>query len=78
MTIRFFYTGIAVLWMLTAWSQEVYFFSEGTDSNFYDQGIVNVGTMGASFFEHTHPPGGPQWNDKIPCSPPGIEMNTAM
>lgn len=78
MKVRFVYTGIAVLWMLTAWSQEVYFFSEGTDSNFYDQGIVNVGTMGASFFEHTHPPGGPQWNDKIPCSPTAYRGTTSL
>ena len=53
---------------LAAGSQEVYFFREGTDNTFYDQGIVNVGTMAPSFFEHTHPPGGPQWNDKVPCS----------
>lgn len=49
-------------------SQEVVFFTDGTNNTFYDQGIVDVNNLGASTFEYTHPPGGPQWNDKIPCS----------
>lgn len=50
--------------------QEVIFFDEGTDNNFYDQGIVDVNNLGQSTFEHTYPPGGSptQWNDKVPCS----------
>jgi hypothetical protein len=50
--------------------QEVIFFDEGTDNNFYDQGIVNVNDLGESTFEHTYPPSGSptQWNDKVPCS----------
>ena len=49
-------------------AQEVYFFNEGTDNTYYDQGIVDVNNLGASSFEYTHPPGGPQWNDKVPCT----------
>lgn len=49
-------------------AQEVVFFSDGTNNTFYDQGIVDVNNLGASLFEYTHPPGGPQWNDKVPCS----------
>lgn len=49
-------------------AQEAWFFSEGTDLTFYDQGIVDVANLGDSDFEYTHPPGGPQWNDKMPCS----------
>lgn len=49
-------------------AQEVTFFTEGTNSTFYDQGIVDVANLGESTFEHTYPPGGPQWNDKVPCS----------
>jgi len=52
----------------TGFAQEVYFFSEGTDENYYNQGIVDVNNLGESIFEYTHPPGGPQWNDKVPCS----------
>lgn len=48
-------------------AQEVVFFSEGTTASYYDQGLVNVGDMGSSTFEHTYPPGLPQYNDKIPC-----------
>ena len=53
---------------LTAESQEIWFFSEGTDQNFYDQGIVDIASLGTSLFEHTYPPGYPQYNDKVPCS----------
>lgn len=53
-----------------AMAQEVSFFNEGTNNNFYDQGIVDVNNLGQSTFEHTYPPiGSPtQWNDKVPCS----------
>jgi hypothetical protein len=51
-------------------AQEVYFFSEGTDTDYYDQGIVDVNNLGESTFEHTYPPAGSPtlWNDKVPCS----------
>ena len=49
-------------------AQEVFFFREGTDNTYYDQGIVNTANQGESLFEVTHPPGLPQYNDKIPCS----------
>lgn len=64
--------AIIYLLMLPAFlqAQEVIFFDEGTDNNFYDQGIVNVNDLGESTFEHTYPPGGSPtlWNDKVPCS----------
>lgn len=49
-------------------AQETVIFSDGTDQTYYDQGIVDVANLGASLFEHTHPPGLPQYNDKVPCS----------
>lgn len=49
-------------------AREVYFFREATDTSFYDQGIVDVANAGDSRFHHTHPPGAPQFNDKIPAS----------
>ena len=49
-------------------SQEVSFFTEGTTSTYYDQGLVDVNNLGESTFEHTYPPGAPQYNDKVPCS----------
>ena len=60
--------GICLAGMVSLQAQEVWFFSEGTDLTFYDQGIVDVANLGESSFEYTFPPGGPQWNDKIPCS----------
>ncbi len=59
-------------------AQEVWFFSEGTDETFYDQGIVNVGSLGDSYFEFTHPPGLPQYNDKVPCSTTSFKGSTAL
>jgi hypothetical protein len=61
-----------------AGAQEVWFFSEGTDETFYDQGIVNVGSMGDSYFEVTHPPGLPQYNDKVPCLTTSFKGSTAL
>ena len=61
-------------------SQEVIFFDEGTNSNFYDQGIVNVNDLGESTFEHTYPPGGSptKWNDKVPCSTHSFKGATSL
>ena len=32
----------------TGWSQEITFFSEGTDATYYDQGLVDVANLGES------------------------------
>ncbi len=71
-------TAFALFLAFSSTGQEVWFFEEGTDATFYDQGIVNVGSMAPSFFEHTHPPGGPQWNDKIPCSNNAFKGSTSL
>ncbi len=52
----------------TTGAQEVFFFSEATDTSYYDQGIVDVDNLGESSFEHTHPPDAPLFNDKVPAS----------
>jgi hypothetical protein len=59
-------------------AQEVWFFSEGTDNTYYDQGIVDIGNLGSSLFEHTFPPGLPQYNDKIPCSNIAYKGSTSL
>ena len=59
-------------------SQEVFFFTEATDTTFYDQGIVDVNNLGESEFEHTHPPGLPQYNDKIPASTFAFKGETSL
>lgn len=59
-------------------AQEIWFFREGTDNTFYDQGLVNVNSMGSSTFEYTHPPGLPQFNDKVPCSTTAYRGNTSL
>ncbi|MFB6318822.1 glucoamylase family protein [Saccharicrinis sp. FJH54] len=51
-----------------SYAQEFTFFSDGTTTTYYDQGIVNINELGSSTFEHTYPPGAPQYNDKVPCS----------
>jgi hypothetical protein len=61
--------ALPLLLPLTGKSQEVLFFSEGTTTAFYDQGIVDKSSLGSSTFEYTYPHGFPQYNDKIPCSP---------
>jgi hypothetical protein len=76
--VRIIVIAVTLLVPFTAKTQEVWFFYEGTDNAFYDQGIVNVGSMSPSFFEHTHPPGGPQWNDKIPCSTTAFKGATSL
>ncbi|WP_346855717.1 glucoamylase family protein [uncultured Draconibacterium sp.] len=72
----------AILFFLVSFgnAQEVYFFDEGTDANFYDQGIVDVNNLGGSSFEHTYPPGGSPslWNDKVPCSAIAFKGNTSL
>jgi hypothetical protein len=66
---RFYIWAISILLLSNfTIAQEIYFFSEGTDNNYYDQGIVDVNNLEQSTFEYTHPPGGEQWNDKVPCS----------
>jgi hypothetical protein len=59
-------------------AQEIWIFSEGTDQNFYDQGIVDVANLGGSLFEHTSPPGYPQYNDKVPCSTTAFKGSTSL
>ena len=58
--------------------QHVYFFTAGTTTEHYDQGIVNVNGLGESTFEHTHPPGAPQYNDKVPCSTNAFNGSTSL
>ncbi|WP_052345329.1 glucoamylase family protein [Alkaliflexus imshenetskii] len=58
--------------------QQVWFFSEGTGATFYDQGIVDVANLGGSSFEYTHPPGLPQFNDKVPCSATAWSGSTSL
>lgn len=61
---------IALLLFLTlpGKGQEVLFFSEGTTTAFYDQGLVDKGNLGSGYFETTSPPSAPQYNDKVPCT----------
>jgi hypothetical protein len=59
-------------------AQEIWMFSEGTDQNFYDQGIVDVANLGGSLFEHTSPPGYPQYDDKVPCSTTAFKGVTSL
>jgi hypothetical protein len=59
-------------------AQEVWFFSEGTDQNYYDQGIVDIANLGSSIFEHTYPPGLPQYSDKVPCSTNAFKGSTSL
>jgi hypothetical protein len=81
-----FYKGTGMfIWMMLlmavpSWlnAQEVWFFTEGTDQTFYDQGIVDVANLGESLFEYTYPPGGPQWNDKVPCSTNAYNGSTSL
>ncbi|MGB8358534.1 MAG: glucoamylase family protein, partial [Bacteroidales bacterium] len=63
---------------LAAKAQEIWIFSEGTDQTYYDQGIVDVANLGSSLFEHTSPPGLPQYNDKVPCSTTAFKGSTSL
>lgn len=74
--------SLLIVWLLilslTLNAQEIWFFSEGTDQNYYDQGIVDVASLGTSLFEHTYPPGYPQYNDKVPCSVTAFRGTTSL
>ena len=72
---------LLILWTLLVIggkAQEISIFSEGTDQNYYDQGIVDVANLGGSLFEHTSPPGYPQYNDKVPCSTTAFKGSTSL
>jgi hypothetical protein len=69
---------ILILLAIDGKAQEIWIFSEGTDQNFYDQGIVDVANLGGSLFEHTSPPGYPQYNDKVPCSTTAFKGSTSL
>ncbi len=64
--------------IVTTSAQEVYFFSEATDTSFYDQGLVDIDNLGESSFEHTHPPDAPQYNDKVPASTTAFAGSTSL
>lgn len=59
-------------------AQEVVFFGDGTNATYYDQGLVNVNSLGESTFEHTYPPGAPQYNDKVPCTTSAYKGTSAL
>lgn len=65
---KVFVSVIALLLVAVVNAQEVSFFSNGTTTSYYDQGIVDKASLGKSTFEFTSPPGSPQYNDKVPCS----------
>ncbi len=69
---------LLMLLTLDGEAQEIWIFSEGTDQNYYDQGIVDVANLGGSLFEHTSPPGYPQYNDKVPCSTTAFKGSTSL
>ncbi len=75
-----YYVMLVILLPSGAYAQEEVFFTEGTNNNFYDQGIVHVADLGESTFEHTYPPGGSetQWNDKVPCSTTAFKGATSL
>ncbi len=66
------------LFALNLHSQEVIFFTNGTTTTFYDQGIVDKVNLGASTFEFTYPPGLPQYNDKVPCTTAAYQGNSSL
>ncbi len=70
---------VAILFVyVNAFSQDIFFFREGTDNTFYDQGIVDINSLGNSTFEHTAPPCCPAYNDKVPCTKSAYNGNTAL
>ncbi len=75
---RWYFLIFFAVFSVSAVTQEVWFFSEGTSNAFYDQGIVNVSGLGDSDFEYTHPPGLPQYNDKVPCSTNAYKGSTSL
>jgi len=83
MILKNLYTYIVIVQFLVSvhtYAQEIYFFEDGTNNNFYDQGILDVNNLGQSTFEHTYPPGGSptQWNDKVPCSTNAFKGTTSL
>jgi hypothetical protein len=73
-----FLTGILITALGFVLAQEVFFFTEGTDNTFYDQGVVSKDNLGESTFEFAHPPGLPQYNDKVPCSTTAYKGSTSL
>ncbi len=67
-----------LLFSLKSQSQEVVFFTDGTNTNYYDQGILDKTNLGSSTFEFTYPPGMPQYNDKVPCSATAYKGTSAL
>lgn len=59
-------------------AQVNYFFEEGTEPTFYDQGIVDLNSLGTSVFEHTSPPCCPTYNDKMPCTTTAYKGSSAL
>lgn len=78
MIIKLLLLALGVVLSFVAVAQEVHFFLEATDSTYYDQGIVDVPNLGESSFEHTSPPGAPQFNDKVPASTVAYKGNTSL
>lgn len=73
-----FLAGILFFAQGIARAQKVFFFTEGTDNTYYDQGVVSKGNLGESTFEFAHPPGLPQYNDKVPCSTTAYKGSTSL
>jgi len=74
----FFPLVFLLLFAVAGQSQEVFFFTEGTNNTFYDQGVVDKSNLGESTFEFTYPPGLPQYNDKVPCSTTAYKGSTSL
>jgi hypothetical protein len=74
----FLITCLFIVYTNKIYAQPIYFFTEGTSSSFYDQGIVDIANLGNSTFEHTNPPGFPQYNDKVPCVGTAYQGNTSL
>lgn len=75
---KYFIIIFALLVSPKVHTQEVYFFSNGTTTSYYDQGIVDKTSLGESTFEFAYPPGLPQYNDKIPCSAIAYKGNSSL
>jgi hypothetical protein len=75
---KYFFICFLILISVSGKSQGINFFSEGTVPTFYDQGIVDLNNSGGSSFEHTFPPGFPQYDDKVPCSGMAFKGSTSL
>ena len=73
-----FLTLLFSLLVISGRGQETVFFSEGTTSTFYDQGIVDVANLGGSYIECTYHPANPQAADKLPCSTLAYKGSTSL